>query len=210
VKIGIMEIRHHSDNFSFWKKIRQKKVKSEAFPDDILRMLNADQFKGTLIQNVLFPVIEKYVLEFRCLSLMWSFHDDIKRNLKLIIEQLGSQEFDLKTVNKLAGDIFFNMYAIKFREERILYPLVQEMVPEDILNGLFPESLEIGFPYFQPEKLTETEVTKIQLEGLIDLETGNLTVEQIKLLFNHLPVDITFVDTVLGSHVENFKKDLIN
>ena len=145
-------------------------------------------------ENVLFPVIEKYVPDYRCLSVMWSFHDDIKRNLKLIIEQLESNTFDLKTVNKLAGDIFFNMYAVKFREERILYPIVQEMVPENILNGLFAESNEIGFPYFQPEITGEDKILKLETEDGINLETGNLSVEQIKLLFNHLPVDITFVD----------------
>ena len=30
--------------------------------------------------------------------------------------------------------------------------------------------------------------------GKIDLETGLVSIEQIKLLFNHLPVDLTFVD----------------
>ena len=145
-------------------------------------------------ENVLFPVIEKYVPDYRCLSVMWSFHDDIKRNLKLIIEQLESNTFDLKMVNKLAGEIFFNMYAIKFREERILYPIVQEMIPENILNGLFAESNEIGFPYFQPEISGENKTLKPETEDGINLETGNLSVQQIRLLFNHLPVDITFVD----------------
>jgi hypothetical protein len=30
--------------------------------------------------------------------------------------------------------------------------------------------------------------------GDLDLDTGNLSLEQIRLIFNHLPVDITFVD----------------
>jgi PAS domain S-box-containing protein len=145
-------------------------------------------------ENILFPVIEKHLPEFRCLSVMWSFHDDIKRNLKMAIEQLNRQNFDLKIFNRLVGDFFFNVYAVKFREERILYPLVQEVVPEKELNSLFAESLETGFPFYTPAfidenvELKETEVTRV------DLETGNLSVEQIKLLFNHLPVDITFVD----------------
>lgn len=145
-------------------------------------------------ENILFPVIEKYVPEFRCLSVMWSFHDDIKRNLKLIIEQLGGQEFDLKIFNRLSGDLFFNIYAIKFREERILYPLSKEIIPETVLDSLFKESLEIGFPFYQPEIISEIAKTDNLEENLVDLETGKLTTEQIKLLFNHLPVDITFVD----------------
>lgn len=147
-------------------------------------------------ENVLFPVIERYIPEFRCLSVMWSFHDDIKRNLKAAVQQLKEDSvFDLKLFNRLVGDLFFNIYAIKFREERILYPIVQEIIPEKILNELFKDSLEIGFPYFSPETLTGHEnVNTVSETNAIDLETGKLTVEQIKLLFNHLPVDITFVD----------------
>lgn len=145
-------------------------------------------------ENILFPVIEKFVPEFRCLSVMWSFHDDIKRNLKSIVEQLGNHEFDLKVFNRLSGDLFFNMYAIKFREERILYPVLEEIVPENELNLLFMESMEIGFPFYQPEISTENAIKENFEANLINLETGKLTAEQIKLLFNHLPVDITFVD----------------
>jgi hypothetical protein len=72
--------------------------------------------------------------------------------------------------------------------------LVQEVVPEKELNSLFIESLEIGFPFYTPSITPEYDEKSKSEENRIDLETGNLTVEQIKLLFNHLPVDITFVD----------------
>lgn len=145
-------------------------------------------------ENLLFPVIEKYIPEFRCLSVMWSFHDDIKRNLKKAIQILNEESFELKEFNRLSGDLFFNMNAIKFREERILYPLVADSVPEKELKNLFAESIEIGFPFYQPKmEMEETEMRTVET-GKVDLDTGNLTTEQIKLLFNHLPVDITFVD----------------
>jgi len=179
----IREINKDTENTELKKSLKAKFLQIEKFNNYYL-----------IKENILFPVIEKHVPEFRCLSVMWSFHDDIKRNLKLAIEELGSLKFDLKTFNRLAGDLFFNIYAVKFREERILYPLVQEVVPEKELNLLFTESLEIGFPYYQPGFVIENNKTKSAAGVLVDLETGNLTVEQIKLLFNHLPVDITFVD----------------
>jgi len=145
-------------------------------------------------ENVLFPVIEKHVPQFRCLSVMWSFHDDIKRNLQKSIEELEKSDFNLKQFNRFAGDLFFNMYAIKFREERILYPLVEDVISEDVLNRLFTDSLEIGFPFYQSEIKNTAEIKDQNDVVRLNLETGNLTLEQIKLLFNHLPVDITFVD----------------
>jgi hypothetical protein len=145
-------------------------------------------------ENILFPLIEKYVPEFRCLSVMWSFHDDIRRNLKEIINELQKKQPDLKRFNRLAGDIFFNIYAIRFREERILFPVIQNFIAENELNQLFPEAIETGFPFWQPEYSQKLQDNLTTEENKINLDTGNLTVEQIKLLFNHLPVDITYVD----------------
>lgn len=146
-------------------------------------------------ENVLFPLIEKYLPDYRCLQVMWSFHDDIRRNLKEAIRLLDTQDFDLKNLNSLCGDIFFNIYAIKFREERILFPIVSGVVPESELNALLPESLEIGFPFAQPEFVREEiKIITPEFSGEVDLKTGYLSAEQIRLVFNHLPVDITFVD----------------
>lgn len=146
-------------------------------------------------ENALFPLIEKHLPEYRCLQVMWSFHDDIRRNLKAAIDMLASETTDLKQFNRLAGDIFFNIYAIKFREERILFPVISGIIPEEQLNALLPESIEIGFPFFQPKTAQAEKPQAAPAEnGEIDLETGALTPEQIRLVFNHLPVDITYVD----------------
>jgi PAS domain S-box-containing protein len=75
-----------------------------------------------------------------------------------------------------------------------LFPVIQNFIPENELNLLIPEAIETGFPFWQPEYSQKPQESITTVENKINLETGNLTVEQIKLLFNHLPVDITFVD----------------
>lgn len=108
---------------------------------------------------------------------------------------LDLPDFDLRKFNRLSGDIFFNMYAIKFREERILFPIVMDIIPEKELDALLIESIDIGFPYIQPEiPVRETMIKKHVFSGEVNLKTGFLSVEQIRLIFNHLPVDITYVD----------------
>jgi len=146
-------------------------------------------------ENVLFPLIEKYLPDYRCLQVMWSFHDDIRQNLKEAIQMLNETDFDLTKFNRLIGDIFFNIYAIKFREERILFPVISVIIPEHELNRLISESLEISFPFIYPEiKVEEFSGTEPQISEEVDLKTGYLSAEQIRLIFNHLPVDITYVD----------------
>lgn len=145
-------------------------------------------------ENILFPLIEKFIPEYRCLQVMWSFHDDIRRNLKRMNSELVQDKTDLQALNRLSGDIFFNMYAIKFREERILYPFIREVIPANELDILTREIMETGLPYFQPVRV-DAGSGELSSEGnKCDLGTGNITVEQIALIFNHLPVDITYVD----------------
>ena len=146
-------------------------------------------------ENVLFPAIEKYMPDYRCLQVMWSFHDDIRQNLKEIVRMLNGDNFDIKLFNRLAGDLFFNIYAVKFREERILFPIVTDIIPNEEINILIDESLEIGFVFIQPESYQQEKLLPdTELSGEVDLKTGILTAEQIRLIFNHLPVDITYVD----------------
>jgi len=145
-------------------------------------------------ENVLFPLVEKYLSDYRCLHIMWSFHDDIRNNLKSVLSELEKVSPDLDEFNYLSGKLFFNMLAIKFREERILFPVILEKIPEEEFSRSLNDSIEMGFPYIQPEAV-DIQNTKTQInDNMIDLETGQVTPEQIKLMFNHLPVDITYVD----------------
>ncbi|HYQ59370.1 MAG TPA: PAS domain-containing protein [Draconibacterium sp.] len=148
----------------------------------------------TIKENVLFPVIEETWPDYRCLQIMWSFHDDIRRNIKTVLTQLNEGSIEPKIFNKCVGDIFFNMLAIKFREERILFPYILTTISESRLERMNREGFELGFPYIQPpEGLTREAISEFD-GGLVNLGTGKVSVEQIKLIFNHLPVDITFVD----------------
>lgn len=180
----VKELNRNSANVAIQEELKKKLT-------DLIKIDLHYQIK----ENVFFPIVEKYLPDYRCLQVMWSFHDDIRRNLKEAIRLLTAGNLDLQRFNRLTGDIFFNIYAILFREERILFPVVSALVPEDELNQLINESLEIGFPFVQPELSKEKfSLSKITVPVEVDLKTGALTAEQIRLIFNHLPVDITYVD----------------
>ncbi|MCD4834522.1 MAG: PAS domain-containing protein [Bacteroidales bacterium] len=147
-------------------------------------------------ENILFPVLEKHWKDFRCVQVMWSFHDDIRRNIKSIIELLESNEFDLSEFNSLIGNIFFDMYAIKFREEKILFPHILQTITTDVLDKMLQESLSFKWPFIEPDKSKiNIAMSSVRNEtDEIDLKTGFLLPEQIRWMLNHLPVDITYVD----------------
>jgi len=159
-----------------------------------IRELQLFKKQYTIKENILFPIIEKHLPQHRCLSIMWSFHDDIIHNLKRLDEELLLSIPDVRKINQLLGLVFFNMLAIKFREEKVLFPVILSYVPEQELEQLMPESLELDFPYYTPEAIPEKEEEMAIPNGMFNLGTGTLSLDQIKLIFNHLPVDITFVD----------------
>jgi len=131
-------------------------------------------------ENVLFPVLEKHWPDYRCLQVMWSFHDDIRRNRKGIINVLKKVELDLKKFNKLAGDLFFHMLAIKFREEKILFPLMQQSIPASELRKMLDDSHDLKFPYVQPDfEVKNAEKPAKTIRGEVKLGTGQLSVKQI-------------------------------
>ncbi|MBP1664536.1 MAG: hypothetical protein H6Q19_1676 [Bacteroidetes bacterium] len=145
-------------------------------------------------ENVLFPLVEKHLSQYRCIAVMWSIHDDIRRNLNDLTNLLASGQLDLQKLNRLTGEVFYNIYSIAFREERLLYPFIAKNAPATEIENLWNESVEIGFPYFNPQKKYAEPTGNNFSSGLVDLKSGVLSAEQLILIFNHLPVDITYVD----------------
>jgi uncharacterized protein len=145
-------------------------------------------------ENILFPYLEKAFPHYRCLQIMWSFHDDFRRSLKSLEKILSAEIPDKGILNKELGRLFFVVFPIIFREEQIVFPVSLNVISEKDWNDMLSQSAEIGWCYnLTPEILNTGAATPIPA-GLINLGTGMLSQDQIMELFNHLPVDITFVD----------------
>ena len=159
-------------------------------------------------ENILFPYVEKQLPEYRCQSLMWSYHDDVRQIIKDIIVLTKKEEPDMKSLNRKIGDLFFVMYAIKFREEYILFPVISKLISDDEWIAMQLQSYEVGFAFILPpekpqkkksykgknKNSTKTLNSNNFVDGLIDLSTGQLSIDQIILMINNLPVDVTYVD----------------
>ncbi|KAA0257328.1 DUF438 domain-containing protein [Deferribacter autotrophicus] len=147
-------------------------------------------------ENILFPIIEKNFSEYRCLQIMWAIHDDVRGYFKELNKLLSKESFDIETFNKLIGKLYFDMFTLIFRENKILYPVAAMYIPDRLFDECLNEALEIGFPFVKIENgnLTESCESDDFGGGVVNLGTGVLTAKQIKLIFDHLPVDITFVD----------------
>ncbi|MHA2494109.1 MAG: PAS domain-containing protein, partial [Candidatus Hodarchaeales archaeon] len=89
-----------------------------------------------------------------------------------------------------------------WKEENILFPMCLENLTDDEWMSIREQSDEIGYCLFKPtshwspslEKDEERPVSPTIPEGRIQLPSGSLSLKELELLFNHLPLDITFVD----------------
>lgn len=152
-------------------------------------------------ENILFPYIEKKYEQNDCLKVMWAFHDEIRDSINKNIELLNNEQFDLKEFNKEIGLFFFAVLPIMFREDYILHPFAIDNFNEQEFYEMLIDSFEIGFAYIDTPNEPKPIIAKKETNDysklgklFADLGTGILSHEQIELLINHLPIDITFVD----------------
>jgi len=153
-------------------------------------------------ENVLFPFLEKNWENCRPLSVMWSIHDDIRMKLKELQTKLENAENFDAGIFKLLGEIFFLMYGMIFKEELVIFPVAMETLSSIDWKKIASQGHDIGFSYIVPE-LNFSQTSEISKDAdsvdeadknFFRTETGNLDQQQIEMIFNTIPLDLTFID----------------
>lgn len=152
-------------------------------------------------ENQLFPYLEKHGYSGPP-QVMWGVHDDIRAQLKQVKEAFENQ--NLETFIEAEKACTQAIVDMVFKENHILFPLSLEVLDElewvDIRKG----ERDIGYAFAEPVvDWPETAVDSEAAPGAdeteedsdqINLDTGQMTVDQVNLMLKHLPVDITFVN----------------
>ncbi|MCQ6277650.1 DUF438 domain-containing protein [Bacillus sp. EB600] len=164
--------------------------------EDINLLLDIDKHYSRK-ENLVFPYLEKYGI-FGPSKNMWRIDDYIRDAIKLAKVKLKDYNGDKQAVFEAANFTIDEVSAMIYREENILFPMALNNLTEDEWVKIAHESDEIGFcltgpaAEWMPERKGLDE--KAISEGYIKMETGILSLKQLELFLNHLPVDITFID----------------
>jgi DUF438 domain-containing protein len=164
--------------------------------EDINMLLDIDKHYSRK-ENLVFPYLEKYGI-FGPSTNMWRIDDYIRDSIKLAKLKLTNYSGDKEEVVGAVNYIISEVSGMIYREENILFPMALYNLTEDEWVKIAHESDEIGFcltgpaAEWKPERKGLDE--KAISEGYIKMETGILSLKQLELLLNHLPVDITFID----------------
>jgi uncharacterized protein len=165
-------------------------------------------------ENILFAYLEKHGVSGPP-KVMWGIQDEIRAQLKQITLELSRQapekQILMELIQTTALPVLKAIEDMIYKEENIMFPMSMETLTEGEWAAVAEQSAEIGFTLIQPDNgwipsvppeplLEHGAVSNPKHPGsgltgqLLPFQTGALTLEQISLIFNHLPVDITFVD----------------
>ena len=152
-------------------------------------------------ENILFPYLEEIWDSYRPLKVMWSLHDDIRRTLKEVIGLLEEPSTEWSDFNPILGKYYSLVFRMIQKEDIIIFPVATDTVSNESWHEMHLQSFEYPFPFIEAPEKPEDENIKGQAEeddlvvpGMFVAKTGRMTLEQVLLVFNHLPVDITVVD----------------
>ncbi len=164
--------------------------------EDCNQLQDIDKHYGRK-EQLLFPYLEKYGINGPSIN-MWRMDDYIRDAVKegklKLLQYDGNKQQIVDIMNYVAEEVL----AMIYREENILFPMAMKNLTEDEWVRIAHESDEIGFCLTSPATVWKPERKmldeKAMSEGFIKMETGILSLKQLELILNHLPVDITFID----------------
>jgi DUF438 domain-containing protein len=152
-------------------------------------------------ENQLFPILEAHGITAPP-QVMWAVHDDIRASIKTAQTNIGQGEAEAAV--QAVSETISSIRGMIYKEEQILFPMCMEVFLQQDWVKVVRGEEEIGFSWVHPqgewpgEAAVAEEAAPVEpvraAAGFLGLDTGMLTLEQINLMINHLPVDITFVD----------------
>lgn len=170
-------------------------------------------------QNQLYSILEKKGFD-RPTTTMWLLDDFIRDEIsdaRRLIEQDKDEEF-IKMQKMIVEDVLDLMQ----KEETVLYPTSLAMIRPNEFEEMKAGDREIGYAWIrvgkakkeqeEPTPASGTAMTAgfagelaallgkyfsaggTDPNGLLDVAQGQMTLEQINLVYKHLPVDLSYVD----------------
>ena len=159
-----------------------------------------DQFENHYLRKeyALFPIMESKGITAPP-KVMWGVHDEIREIYKNFKQAFDEQADDVMEQFLAAKEELLEMI---FKEENILIPMVAQAFHVDDWEKMAQDTPQYGYCIVTPEAEWKVEKKpstiqskeEIQETGDIPLSTGSLSLEQLDLLLNLLPMELSFVD----------------
>lgn len=159
-----------------------------------------DQFENHYQHKeyAMFPIMEKKGITAPP-KVMWGVHDQIRDLYRDFKKALNDGKETTLEEFQIARDEMLEMIQ---KEENILIPMVEQVFHVDDWETIASQSPEYGYCIVKPEKEWAVkksfspvkEETQVESEGDIPLSTGSLSLKELNLILDLLPMELSFVD----------------
>ncbi len=174
-------------------------------PKHALLEVEADQFLRHLAdlekvavhytrkENQLFPLLEKHGVTAPS-RVMWAIHDDIRGLIKIAKRQFADRQFTEMAAT--LKDVLSQIGLMIYKEEHILFPMSLDILTDEDWQVVRQGEAAIGYAWIEPPPVMAANPRPVReaVEGLLEMETGRMSLEMVNLMLTHLPVDISLVD----------------
>ena len=96
------------------------------------------------LQYGVFSALESEGAPSRCIQLMWHLQDSIWPQLRSCLDMLSSADWDCSLFNRAYGHMFFLISSLRFREDKILYPVAYRFLSESVQRKLVEDAETYG------------------------------------------------------------------
>jgi len=154
-------------------------------------------------EYLVFPFLEKKDITGPP-TVMWGKHDEIREKLKNAQKSLEIEEDIDGSSFALIAEMFLTPVtkAVKdmvYKENEILFPMCGDIILDSEWYEIYQQTLEYGYCLVAPTVewkpvISNDENVSIKTNGLINMPTGNFTIDELINVLNIMPFDITFVD----------------
>lgn len=148
-------------------------------------------------EHQLFSYLERYGFTGPS-TVMWATHDDIRALLKAVREACAKHDADFVAANILP--LLGAVSSMIQKEESILLPTAMKLLSEEDWIAIKKSEHEIGYmqAFIPGTEWKHSHVGSSQSESLPDgrlqMNVGELTLEQVNLILTNLPVELSYVD----------------
>lgn len=157
-------------------------------------------------ENQLFPVLESKGWTGPSKN-MWSFHDTIREQFRLLRKKIENREFSEATQD--AHYLVSSIFRLLVVEDSVLFPNALSLLTEEDWKQVRKGEEEIGWmipqepatyaetkeeEYIHPSRDHTKRDLSFSTKNAAHYDEGYMSVEQVNLLLKTMPLDITYVD----------------
>lgn len=159
-----------------------------------LNEMESAERRMTRYEYVMFPMLGDRLPSDKPLNVLWALHDRIRRTRKELLDHLINRPNEQMTIRELIGMYYLDWIGLLDKHERILLPVAVDLLNPGDWDAMEASLNEIGYAFEAKPKPTAITTDRSTGGNRYETPNGSLSFEDLDLLFQSMPIDITYVD----------------